>query len=288
MHKQKTIIGLVQMRCTRNKEVNLKRAIRSIERTANSGARIVCLPELFLSRYFCQGPRDKNNFKLAETIPGPTTKVLGGIARWHKIVIICSLFEKVNQKKYFNSVAVIGTGGKVIGPYRKIHIPSIPPGLYSEDYYFQRGDKGCIVVDTPYGKIAPLICYDQWFPEAARIVVAKGAQIIFYPTAIGWPHNNPKWKKKAEHEAWQVIQRGHAIANNVFVAAVNRVGIEKNLQFWGTSFVSDPYGRMLVKASSEREENLVIECDLSIIEKMRKDWPFLDERRIRYKEIVDK
>ena len=281
MSDPKVKIGLVQMQCSTNSVKNLSHAIEGIKKTADSGAQIVCLPELFLSKYFCQGPKDEKNFKLAEPIPGPITEALGRLALQYKIVILCSLFEQAYRDKYFNSIAVIDTRGKVTGIYHKMHIPSIPPGLYSEDYYFQRGDKGVIVVDTPYGKIAPLICYDQWFPELARIAAVKGAQIIFYPTAIGWPHDNSTWKKQAEHEAWQTIQRSHAIANNVFVAAVNRIGIEGDLKFWGTSFVSDPYGQVLAKASSEKEENMVVECDLTLIDEVRKDWPFLKERRIK-------
>ena len=281
MSDPKVKIGLVQMQCSMNSVKNLAHAIEGIKKVAEDGARIVCLPELFLSKYFCQGPKDEKNFKLAEPIPGPITEALGRLALQYKIVILCSLFEQAYRDKYFNSIAVIDTRGKVTGIYHKMHIPSIPPGLYSEDYYFQRGDKGVIVVDTPYGKIAPLICYDQWFPELARIAAVKGAQIIFYPTAIGWPHDNSTWKKQAEHEAWQTIQRSHAIANNVFVAAVNRIGIEGDLKFWGTSFVSDPYGQVLAKASSEKEENMVVECDLTLIDEVRKDWPFLKERRIK-------
>lgn len=268
------------MRCSENSVKNLAHAIEEIKKTADSGAQIVCLPEFFLSKYFCQGPKDDKNFKLAEPIPGPTTEVLGKLALQYKIVILCSLFEQADRGKYFNSIAVIDTQGKIAGVYHKMHIPSIPSGLYSEDYYFHKGDKGVIVVDTPYGKIAPLICYDQWFPELARIAAVKGAQIIFYPTAIGWPHDNPKWKRQAEHEAWQIIQRSHAIANNVFVAAVNRIGVEGDLKFWGTSFVSDPYGRVITMAATDKEENVVVECDLTLIDKMRKDWPFLKERRI--------
>lgn len=269
------------MQCGKNSVENLTKAIDAIKQVADKGAQIVCLPELFLSKYFCQGPKDEKNFKLAEPIPGPTTEVLGRLALQNNIVILCSLFERTAKKKFFNSVAIINTRGKVVGIYHKMHIPSIPPGLYSEDYYFQKGDKGVIVVDTPYGKIAPLICYDQWFPELARIAAVKGAQIIFYPAAIGWPQMDRDFRNHAEHEAWQIIQRSHAIANNVFVAAVNRIGVEGDLKFWGTSFVSDPYGRVLAKASSEDEENLIAECDLSMIDRMRKEWPFLEERRIK-------
>jgi N-carbamoylputrescine amidase len=284
MSSRKIKIGLVQMKCGGDSEANLQKAISGIVHAAARGAKIVCLPELFLSPYFCQGPKDKRHFNLAESIPGPTTGALGAIAKKHKLVIVCSLFEKNPTGKFFNSAAVIGTGGEILGVYHKMHIPSLPQDLYAENYYFEKGDKGFIVVNTPYGKIAPLICYDQWFPEAARIAAAKGAQILFYPTAIGWPKTDRGDLQRAEHEAWQVIQRSHAIANNVFVAAVNRIGTEGNMKFWGTSFVSDPYGRVLAKASSEKEENLVVACDLSVIDEMRKDWPFLEERRIRIEE----
>lgn len=277
----KTTIGLVQMNCLGTVEENLEKALKKTEECAKAGAQIIVLPELFLSHYFCQGPKDDKYFDLAESIPGPTSEAFGKIAKKYQAVILVSLFEKTQKGKFFNSIAVVGTKGEIIGVYHKMHIPSLPPGLYSEDYYFSKGDEGFKVFDTPYGKITPLICYDQWFPEGPRIAASKGAQILIYPTAIGWPQMDRKWKNEAEHEAWQITQRSHGIDNNVFVAAVNRIGLEADLKFWGTSFISDPYGRMLAKASSDTEENIVFQIDLDLIEEMRTEWPFLDERRVK-------
>lgn len=274
-------IGLIQMACNKNAAANLKKAIAGIEDAAKRGAQIICLPELFLTPYFCQGPKDDRYFDWAESVPGPTTEALAKIAQKTKTVIVCPLFEKTASGKFFNSVAMLNADGKLLGTYRKMHIPSLPPDFYAEDYYFEKGDEGFKVFDTAYAKIGPMICYDQWFPEGARIAAAKGAQILFYPTAIGWPANQPPEKSAAEHEAWQITQRSHGIDNNIFVCAVNRVGREGDLKFWGTSFASDTYGRVLAKASVDREENLVASCDLAMIEKMREEWPFLEERRIK-------
>lgn len=268
------------MHCVKNPQENLSNAIENIEICVKKGAEIISLPELFMSEYFCQG-KNKAYFKLAEKIPGQTTKKLSEIAAKNKVVLVVSLFEKAGQNKFFNTAAIIGPNGKILGKYRKVHIPFLPPGLYDEKFYFSDGDLGFPVFSTPHAKIGALVCYDQWFPEPARIYAAKGAQILFYPTAIGWPKGDRKDLNKAEHEAWQITQRSHGIDNNVFVVAVNRVGIEKDLKFWGTSFVSDPYGRIIAKASSENPENLIVEIDLSVIKNMRKEWRFLDERRIR-------
>lgn len=263
---------------------NLNRALKKTQDAAKNGASIICLPELFLSDYFCQGPKDDKYFSLAETIPGPATDAFARIAKQYSIVILCSLFEKTQDKKYFNSLAVIGTKGEIIGVYHKMHIPSLPADYYAENYYFEKGDGGFPVFDTPYGRIGTLICYDQWFPEGPRIAALKGAQILFYPTAIGWPESNPQWKKDAEHEAWQITQRSHGIDNNIFVAAINRVGVEGEIRFWGTSFVSDPYGRMLACASTDTEETLIVPIDYKVTEKMREEWPFLLERRVKIEE----
>lgn len=276
-------LGLVQMKCDEDPRKNLEKAVAGVRSCAKRGAHIVCLPELFRSKYFCQG-KNKKHFDLAEPIPGKTTDALAAVARDLKISIIASIFEKAAKGKFFNATAVIGPDGKIRGKYRKTHIPSLPPGLYDESFYFQSGDLGYPAFKTPHAKISALICYDQWFPEAARISAVNGAQILFYPTAIGWPSGPRKQRdelSKAEYEAWQITQRSHGIDNNIFVAAVNRVGTEGNLKFWGTSFVSDPYGRVLAKASSKREENLVVMCDLSVINEMRKEWRFLDERRVK-------
>ncbi len=276
-------IGLVQMHCTENPKDNLQKAISSITELAEKGAQIVCLPELFGSIYFCQ-TRDDVFFDLAETIPGPTTEKLGALAKKFNIVILASLFEDAGNEQYFNTVAVIDGEGKIIGKYRKMHIPDDPANGYDEAHYFQQGDLGFRAFQTPHAKIAPMVCWDQWFPEGARLCAVQGAQILFYPTAIGWPLKDRVELNRAEHEAWQIIQRSHAIGNNLFVVAVNRVGIQDQLNFWGTSFVADPYGRVIAKASSDKEENLLVTCDLNIIEEMRKDWPFLDYRRVKCEE----
>lgn len=273
------------MSCQDSLEKNLVKALLKIQVAAKKGAQIIVLPELFLSKYFCQG-KDKKNFNLAEDIPGPTTDKLGKAAKQTHTTIIASIFEKTKQRKYFNTTAIIGPEGKVIGKYRKIHIPSLPPGLYDEAYYFAKGNLGLPVFKTPKAKISAPICYDQWFPEVARISASQGAEILLYPTAIGWPKRDAKELGRAEHEAWQIILRSHSIANNVFVAAVNRVGREGNFKFWGTSFVSDPYGRVLGKASSAKEEILIVKCDLSIIKEIRKEWPFLAERKIRCEKVL--
>ncbi|MEK7523741.1 MAG: carbon-nitrogen hydrolase [Patescibacteria group bacterium] len=276
-------LGLIQMRFEGSEEKMLEKAVAACRDVAAKGANIICLPELFNAPYFCQGRGDKF-FKLAESVPGKTTDALSKVAKETKTVILCPIFEKTKEGRYFNSIVVLGTKGETIGIYHKMHIPSLPPGLYEENYYFEKGDGGFPVFDTPYGKIGTLICYDQWFPEGARIAASKGAQILFYPTAIGWPKMDRADLNKAEHEAWQIIQRSHSIANNVFVCAVNRAGQESDINFWGTSFVSDPYGRVLAKASSDKEENLVVKCDLEVIENMRKEWPFLDERCVKVEE----
>ncbi len=274
-------IGLVQSKVSANAEANLKKTAAMIARAAKKGAQIICLQELFLYPYFCHGPKDKKNFSLAESVPGPTTALLSKLAKEYQVVILCSIFEKTKEGEYYNSLVVLGTRGQIIGIYHKMHIPSLPIDYYSENYYFKKGGTNFKVFKTEYGTIGALICYDQWFPEAARAAAAKGAQIIFYPTAIGWPEGNPKWKKKAEHEAWQITQRSHGIDNNIFVAAVNRIGLEKDIRFWGSSFVSDPYGRLLAKASATKEEILIVPVDYSVTRKMREEWPFLNERRIK-------
>jgi N-carbamoylputrescine amidase len=274
-------VGLVQMHCTKDAQANLNKAIQSIIDLADKGANVICLPELFRSEYFCQ-TRNDEFFKLAETIPGPTTATLSTLAQNLGVTIIASLFEKTEDDRYFNTVAVIGDTGEIQGIYRKMHIPDDPENGYDEAYYFQPGDLGFKVFDTKHGKISPMICWDQWYPEGARLCAVNGAQILFYPTAIGWPLKDRHELNVAEHDAWQIIQRSHAIANNVFVVAVNRVGLQDNLNFWGTSFVADPYGRVLAKASANKEENLLVDCPISTIDSMRKDWPFLDYRRVRY------
>ena len=278
-------IGLIQTKVSENSELNIKKTVELIKQAAKAGAKIVCLQELFLYPYFCQGPKNKEKFSLAEMVPGPTTDLLSKLAKQYRVVILCSIFEKTKENKYYNSLVVIGARGQIIGTYRKMHIPSLPKDYYSENYYFEKGETDFKVFKTEYGTIGTLICYDQWFPEAARAAALKGAQILFYPTAIGWPEGNPKWKKKAEHEAWQITQRSHGIDNNIFIATVNRIGLEKDIRFWGSSFVSDPYGRLLGSASTNKEEILIVPVDLGITKEMRKEWPFLDERQIKLEKV---
>lgn len=270
-------VGLVQMSCEQRPEVNLKKAISGINEAAKRGAQIVCLQELFRSQYFCQ-IEDIQLFKLAETIPGPSTEALCKVAKQKKVVIVASLFEKRAAGVYHNTAVMIDANGKIVGKYRKMHIPDDP--LYYEKFYFTPGDLGFQTHDTAYGKIGTLVCWDQWFPEAARLTALSGSQFLFYPTAIGWLPDEAEEMNLAQHSAWETIQRGHAIANGLFVVVVNRVGHEGKLTFWGQSFVADPFGRIIAKASADKEEVLVVECDLSKIEETRQNWPFLRDRRI--------
>jgi len=255
----------------------MKKAIAGIGSAAKKGAQIVCLQELFRSQYFCQ-TEDIELFKLAETIPGPSTQALGKVAQQKNVVIIASLFEKRTAGVYHNTAVIIDKSGKVVGKYRKMHIPDDP--LYYEKFYFTPGDLGFQTHDTAYGKIGTLVCWDQWFPEAARLTALGGAQFLFYPTAIGWLPNEETEVNEAQHAAWETIQRAHAIANGVFVVVVNRVGRQGKLNFWGQSFVADPFGRILAKASPAEEEVLVVKCDLTKIDETRQNWPFLRDRRI--------
>ncbi|PYS65126.1 MAG: acyltransferase [Acidobacteria bacterium] len=277
--KNVVTIGLIQMSCGPEPGANLKKAIGRIGEAAKKGARIVCLPELFRSQYFCQN-EDIKNFTLAELIPGPSTEALSKVARQKKIVIVASIFEKRTAGIYHNTAVVIDANGKIAGKYRKMHIPDDP--LYYEKFYFTPGDLGFRTHETKYGKIGALVCWDQWFPEAARLTALSGAQFLFYPTAIGWLPNEKPEMRRAQHSAWETIQRAHAIANGVYVAVVNRVGHEGQLNFWGQSFVADPFGRIIAKASSDQEEVLIVDCDLDQIDETRQNWPFLRDRRIDY------
>ncbi len=270
-------LGLVQMSCSARPEDNLAKAVEQINHAARQGAQIVCLQELFRSRYFCQS-EDTACFRLAESIPGPTTEVLSKIAAAHEIVLVAPLFEKRAAGLFHNTAVVIDADGTVLGKYRKMHIPDDP--LYYEKFYFTPGDLGFPTFQTRYARIAVLVCWDQWFPEGARLAALGGAQMLFYPTAIGWHHTEKPQARQAPHEAWEIVQRGHAVANGVYVAAVNRVGTEDGLQFWGASFLSDPFGRLLARASQEAEETLVVSCDLARIHPIRQHWPFLRDRRI--------
>jgi len=268
-------IGLVQLRCGEDPSENFARAVEGIEEAARRGARIVCLQELFRTRYPCQS-EDPARFDLAEPIPGPTTEKLGKLAAAREITIVASLFERRAEGLYHNTAVTLGPDGRISSLYRKMHIPDDP--LYYEKFYFTPGDLGFPSVAVRDARIGTLVCWDQWFPEAARLVALAGAQIIFYPTAIGWQFDEPPEVDAAQHDAWETIQRAHAIANGVFVAVVNRVGREDAVTFWGQSFVADPFGRVLARASAGDEEILVVECDLAAIEQVRRNWPFLRDR----------
>jgi N-carbamoylputrescine amidase len=274
-------VGLIQMACSRDPSENLAKAEWRIREAAGKGAQIICLQELFRSQYFC---REENArlFDLAEPIPGPSTEALARLARELNVVVIGPVFEKRAPGVYHNTAAVIDAGGALLGLYRKMHIPDDP--LYFEKFYFTPGDLGFRNFDTRYGRISTLICWDQWYPEAARLAALGGAEILFYPTAIGWHPSEKAQFGAAQHDAWRTIQRSHAIANGIFVAAVNRVGFEgpadQGLEFWGGSFVADPFGQVLAEASHDREETLVVECDRRRIDEVRRNWPFLRDRRI--------
>jgi N-carbamoylputrescine amidase len=281
MNSTKFTIGLVQMRCGLDPRENLDKAAERIVEAAKEGAQIVCLQELFRSQYFCQ-KEDAATFDLAEPIPGPSTELLGKIARDKGVVVIASLFERRAAGLYHNTAAILDADGSLRGLYRKMHIPDDP--LYYEKYYFTPGDLGFRAHDTKFGRIGTLVCWDQWYPEGARLTALRGADVLFYPTAIGW---HPKEKEQYGHaqaSAWQTIQRSHAIANGVYVAAVNRVGHEGpadgGIEFWGGSFVADPFGVIVKEASRTDEEIMVVECDRARIEDVRRNWPFLRDRRI--------
>jgi N-carbamoylputrescine amidase len=274
-------IGLVQMSCAADPNQNLEKAVWRVREAAARGAQIVCLQELFRSQYFCR-QESAELFALAEAIPGPSTEVLGKIARELGIVVIASLFERRAAGLYHNTAAVLSTDGEIAALYRKMHIPDDP--LYFEKFYFTPGDLGFNGIDTPFGRIGVLVCWDQWYPEAARITALTGADILFYPTAIGWHPAEKAEYGAAQLDAWRTIQRSHAIANGVYVAAVNRVGFEgpeeQGLEFWGSSFVAGPFGQIITEASTNAEEILIADCDSHRIEEVRRNWPFLRDRRI--------
>jgi N-carbamoylputrescine amidase len=281
-------VGLVQMHCSPEPDDNVARAAAHVREAAKRGAEVICLPELFKTQYFCQ--REEHSFfDLAEPIPGPTTKIFADVARELKVTVVVSLFERRAPGLYHNTAAVLGPSGTLEGIYRKMHIPDDP--LYYEKFYFTPGDLGYKVFDVPQGKVGTLVCWDQWYPEGARLTALQGAQVLFYPTAIGWhPDEKAQWGQ-AQHDAWRTIQRSHAIANGLYVAVVNRVGHEqgdvrgnraegKGLEFWGGSFLADPFGRIVAEASHDKEEILVGEVNLKTIEEIRRNWPFLRDRRI--------
>jgi len=274
-------LGLIQTACSPDPDANLKKTLALAERAAQRGAQIICTQELFRSQYFCQSENHKN-FKLAEPIPGPSTDAFCKLARKHKVVVIASLFEKRAAGVYHNTAAIIDADGSLLGRYRKMHIPDDP--LYYEKFYFTPGDLGFRSWQTKYGKIGVLICWDQWYPEAARLTALQGAQILFYPTAIGWLPGEKKKYGERQHNSWETIQRSHAIANGCYVAVANRIGHEKlagqGIEFWGQSFVAGTSGEILAKAGSAREEILIVPVDLASVDTARTHWPFLRDRRI--------
>jgi len=285
---QKFKVGLVQMSATSDPDKNLQKAIEKVQEASARGAQIVCLPELFQTQYFCQR-EDSSLFDLAQPIPGPVTTRLSVLAKQLKIVLVASLFEKRAPGIYHNTAAVFDGDGSLRGLYRKMHIPD--DTLYYEKYYFTPGDLGFRAFDTGVGRVGTLVCWDQWYPEGARLTALQGAELIFYPTAIGWHPAEKAELGVAQHDAWRTIQRAHAIANGVFVAVVNRVGHETGdirgnavpgagLEFWGASFLCDPFGRVIVEASHYKEEVLIGEVDLAVVEDVRRNWPFLRDRRI--------
>ena len=274
------------MSCSADGKANLEKAIAGVKDAASKGAQIVCLQELFTSLYFCD-VEDYENFKLAEPIPGPTTDALSAIAKETGVVIIASLFEKRAQGLYHNTTAVLDADGTYLGKYRKMHIPDDP--AYYEKFYFTPGDLGYKIFKTKFANIGVLICWDQWYPEAARLTALMGAEILFYPTAIGWATSQDAATNEEQYNAWQTIQRSHAVANGVHVVSVNRVGFEQNgaMKFWGGSFVSNPFGTLLAKASHDQEEVMVVPVDLSKTDSYRTHWPFMRDRRIdSYADIV--
>lgn len=286
---EKFTVGLVQMHCSPEPDDNINRAVEHVKESAKRGATVICLPELFATQYFCQR-EDTSLFDLAEPIPGPTTARFSQVARELKVMIIVSLFERRAAGVYHNTAVVVGPDGAIKGIYRKMHIPDDP--LYYEKYYFTPGDLGYKVFGGENGaKIGTLVCWDQWYPEGARLTAMQGAHVLFYPTAIGWhPAEKAEWGE-AQYDAWRTIQRAHAIANGIFVGAVNRVGHETGnirgneaqgagLEFWGGSFIADPFGRIIAQAGHDKEEILLGEVDVKAMEEVRRNWPFLRDRRI--------
>ncbi len=283
MNNKKFKIGLLQMSLTADPEKNLKKTLSWVDKAAKKGSKIICLPELYRTQYFCQ-KEDTSFFNLAETIPGTSTRAFQSAAKKLKVSIIVPIFEKRAHGLYHNTAVVIDTNGKILGTYRKMHIPDDP--AYYEKFYFTPGDLGFKSFKTKYCEIGTLICWDQWYPEGARITVLKGANVLFFPTAIGWHPNEKKIHGKAQRDSWLTIQRSHAIANGVYVASVNRVGFEQpvkeqaGIEFWGSSFIASPQGVILAQASTDKEEILIAEVSLNHLENVRRNWPFLRDRRI--------
>ena len=277
---EKLTVGLLQRKCSEDPAANLAGTLDAVREASRRGAQLVCLEELFRSEYFCR-EEDADNFDLAESIPGPTTEALSKLARQLGVVIVGSIFERRAAGLYHNTAVVLDADGALLGLYRKMHIPDDP--LYYEKFYFTPGDLGFPNFDTRYGRIGVLVCWDQWYPEGARLSSLRGANILFYPTAIGWHPSEKAEFGAAQLDAWRTIQRSHAIANGIFVAAVNRVGFEgpqdSGLEFWGSSFVADPFGQLIAEAPTDKEEILIAECDLRRMEEVRRNWPFLRDRR---------
>jgi N-carbamoylputrescine amidase len=273
----RAVVALVQMSGAPAKERNVEKALARISEAAAAGANIVCLQELFAGQYPCQS-EDHARFDQAEPIPGPTADALAEAAQAHQVVIVGSLFERRAAGLYHNTAVVFDADGSLVGKYRKMHIPDDP--LYYEKFYFTPGDLGFSAFDTRYGRVGVCVCWDQWYPEAARLTALAGAQILFYPTAIGWLPGEKEQYGASQHSAWETMMRSHAIANGVFVAAANRTGREGQLEFWGASFLADPNGNVLARAAHEKEETLLVECDFDKIDVVRTHWPFLRDRRI--------
>ncbi len=288
--KSKFTIGLAQLAFSDSPDDNLKKTLSWVEKSANQGAQVICLPELYRSQYFCQ-KEDSSLFDLAETIPGESTEAFQKAAKKLNVSIVVPLFEKRAPGLYHNSVVVIDADGGILGVYRKMHIPDDP--AYYEKYYFTPGDLGFKSFKTKFGNIGTLICWDQWYPEGARLTALKGAEVLFYPTAIGWHPAEKERYGNAQKDSWITIQRSHAIANGVYVASVNRIGLEKpvpdtdGIQFWGYSFICDPQGVILAQASEDKEEIILAEVDIKHLETIRRNWPFLRDRRVdAYNEIT--
>jgi N-carbamoylputrescine amidase len=285
-------IGLVQQTCSENREDNIERSLKGIKECVAKGAELVVLQELHTGIYFCQA-EDTTKFDMAEPIPGPSTEVFSKAAKKHKIVLVTSLFEKRAPGIYHNTSVVFEKDGSIAGKYRKMHIPDDP--AYYEKFYFTPGDMGFEPIKTSVGKLGVLVCWDQWYPEGARLMALRGAELLIYPTAIGWESSDPQAEKDRQHGAWQTIQRGHAVANGLPVITVNRVGFERDwsevtggIQFWGQSFVAGPQGELLYVASTDKEENIVIEIDKQRTEDVRRIWPFFRDRRIDFYEGLTK
>lgn len=274
-------VALIQMRCSTDSQDNVSRACEWLRKAGREGAHVACLPELFRTQYFCQ-TEDHDFFELAESIPGPTTEVLATVARENNLVVIGSIFERRAAGVYHNTAVVLDADGRLAGMYRKMHIPDDP--LYYEKFYFTPGDLGFQAFDTRFGRVGTLVCWDQWYPEAARLTALRGAEVLFYPTAIGWHPAEKAEFGEAQADAWVTMQRAHAIANGVYVAAVNRIGHEGppdgGIEFWGGSFVADPFGRILAQAPRDAEDLLIVACDPALAETTRRHWPFLRDRRI--------